>query len=318
MIRFILRSLVLLVISAFVGSVVVFALLRLAGGDIANVMLGPRATEESLAALRESFGLDRPLIEQYFSWIGGALTGDLGEAYSGRYNISQEILQRLEPTLFLTFGALFVAIPISLAIGVFSAMNHNKWRGAAVDAVAQVGIAIPQFFLALVLVLLFAVQLRWLPAGGYTSLFVDPIAAIRSMVLPIATLSLGVTAVFTRFARTSMIEQMNEDYMRTAKAKGRTGRSAAIVHGLRNAAIPLVTIGALQIGALIAGAVVIENVFVLPGIGRLLLTAVLSREAIVVQSLALVILLIILVMNLVMDLLYGILDPRIRHGERRK
>ena len=211
MIRFILRSLVLLVISAFVGSVVVFALLRLAGGDIANVMLGPRATEESLAALRESFGLDRPLIEQYFSWIGGALTGDLGEAYSGRYNISQEILQRLEPTLFLTFGALFVAIPISLAIGVFSAMNHNKWRGAAVDAVAQVGIAIPQFFLALVLVLLFAVQLRWLPAGGYTSLFVDPIAAIRSMVLPIATLSLGVTAVFT-----SSVKQHHWDARTTA------------------------------------------------------------------------------------------------------
>jgi len=290
----------------------------MAGGDIANVMLGPRATAESLERLRESFGLNRPLIEQYLSWIGGVVTGDLGEAYSGRYSISQEILQRLEPTLFLTFGALLVAIPISLAIGVYSAMNHNRWRGAAVDVGAQVGIAIPQFFLALVLVLLFAVQLGWLPAGGYVSLFVDPLGALRAMILPIATLSLGVTAVFTRFARTSMIEQMSEDYMRTAKAKGRTARSAAMVHGLRNAAIPLVTIGALQIGALIAGAVVVENVFVLPGIGRLLLTAVLSREAIVVQSLALVILLIILVMNLFMDLLYGILDPRIRHRESRK
>lgn len=317
MIRLVLRSLVLLVTSAFVGSVVVFALLRLAGGDIANVMLGPRATEESLAALRQTFGLDRPLVEQYFSWIGGVLTGNLGEAYSGRYNISQEILQRLEPTLVLTFGSLLVAVPISLAIGVYSAMNHTRWRGAAVDVFAQVGIAIPQFFLALVLVLFFAVQLGWLPAGGYVSIFVDPFGAIRAMILPIATLSLGVTAVFTRFARTSMIEQMGEDYMRTAKAKGRTGRSAAIVHGLRNAAIPLVTVGALQIGALIAGAVVVENVFVLPGIGRLLLTAVLSREAIVVQSLALVILLIILIMNLLMDLLYGILDPRIRHREKR-
>lgn len=318
MIRLIFRSLALLVVSAFIGSLVVFSLLRMIGGDIANVILGQRATAESLAALREKFGLDRSLFDQYISWIGGVFTGNLGDSYSGRYNISEQIIQRLEPTLILTFGSLLVAIPIALILGVYSAMNFNRWRGAALDGAAQVGLAIPQFFLALVLVLLFAVQLGWLPAGGYVSVFVDPLGALRAMVLPIATLSLGVTAVFTRFVRTSMIEQMSEDYMRTAKAKGRTGRSAAIVHGLRNAAIPLVTIGALQIGALIAGAVVVENVFVLPGIGRLLLTAVLGREAIVVQSLALVILLIILVMNMLMDLLYGILDPRIRHGESRK
>lgn len=317
-VKFFLRSVGSLVVSAFAGSIIVFSLLRMTGGDIANVMLGPRATEESLASLRATFGLDRPLTEQYFSWIFGVLTGDLGQAYSGRYDIAQEILQRLEPTLFLTFGALFVSIPIALLLGVYSAMNHTRWRGAATDMFAQVGIAIPQFFLALILVLVFAVQLGWLPSGNYVSLFVDPMGAIRSMVLPIATLSVGITAVFTRFARTSMIEQMSEDYMRTALAKGRTARSAAISHGLRNAAIPLVTIGALQIGALIAGAVVVENVFVLPGIGRLLLTSVLSREAIVVQSLALVILLIILVMNLVMDVLYGILDPRIRHREKSK
>lgn len=318
MIRLLFRSLILLFASALAGSVVIFILLRMVGGDIANVMLGQRATPEALETLRENFGLNRPLVDQYLSWIGGVFTGNLGDAYSGRYNISEQIIQRLEPTLILTFGSLLVAIPIALAIGLYSAMNFSRWRGAAVDGAAQVGLAIPQFFLALVLVLLFAVQLGWLPAGGYVSVFIDPLGALRAMILPIATLSLGVTAVFTRFVRTSMIEQMNEDYIRTAKAKGRTGRSAAIVHGLRNAAIPLVTIGALQIGALIAGAVVVENVFVLPGIGRLLLTAVVGREAIVVQSLALVILLIILVMNMLMDLLYGILDPRIRHGESRK
>lgn len=318
MIRVFFRSLILMVGSAFTGSVVIFILLRMVGGDIATVMLGTRATPEALATIREAFGLNRSWLEQYGSWIGGVFTGNLGEAYTGQYVIATEITQRLEPTLILTFGSLLIAIPIALVIGVYSAMNFKRWRGATVDGVAQVGLAIPQFFLALVLVLVFAVHLHWLPATGYVSIFDEPFVALRSMVLPIATLSLGITAVFTRFVRTSMIEQMNEDYMRTAKAKGHTVRSAAIVHGLRNAAIPLVTTGALQIGALIAGSVVVENVFVIPGIGRLLLTSVMTREAITVQSLALVILMIILSMNLLMDVLYGVLDPRIRHKEARK
>ena len=307
-----------MVISAFTGSVVIFVLLRSVGGDIATVMLGNRATQESLELLRETFGLNRSWLEQYASWIGGVFTGNLGEAYSKQYVISTEIIQRLEPTLILTFGSLLISIPIALVVGLYSAMNFKRWRGASVDGVAQIGLAIPQFFLALVLVLIFAVRLGWLPATGYVSIFTDPVEALRSMVLPITTLSLGITAVFTRFVRTSMIEQMNEDYMRTAKAKGRTVRSAAIIHGLRNAAIPLVTTGALQIGALIAGSVVVENVFTIPGIGRLLLTSAVTREAITVQSLSLVILIIILTMNLFMDVLYGILDPRIRHKEARK
>ena len=318
MIRVFFRSLSLMVGSAFTGSVVIFILLRMVGGDIATVMLGTRATPEALASIREAFGLNRSWLEQYLSWISGVVTGDLGEAYTGQYVIATEIIQRLEPTLILTFGSLFIAIPIALVIGVYSAMNFKRWRGASVDGLAQVGLAIPQFFLALVLVLIFAVKLGWLPATGYVSIFDDPLVALRSMVLPVATLSLGITAVFTRFVRTSMIEQMNEDYMRTAKAKGHTARSAAIVHGLRNAAIPLVTTGALQIGALIAGSVVVENVFVLPGIGRLLFTSVMTREAITVQSLALVILMIILTMNLLMDVLYGVLDPRIRYRESRQ
>lgn len=317
MVRLILRSVLLLIVSAFVGSLIVFILLRLVGGDVATVMLGIKATPDSIAQLRETLGLNQPIWEQYTSWISGLLTGDLGESYAARYDIGAEIARRLEPTLILTFGSLIISIPLALVIGTYSAMNHNKWRGAIVDAGAQVGIAIPQFFVALVLVLVFAVHLHWLPAGGYEPLADGPLETLRYMVLPIATLSLGVTATFTRFVRSSMIEQLGDDYMRAARAKGRTLRSAARVHGLRNAAIPLVTIGALQIGALIAGAVVVENVFVIPGMGRLLLTAVLGREVVVVQSVVLVILLIILVMNLFMDTLYGILDPRIRRKAAR-
>lgn len=317
MLRFIARSLLLLLASAAIGSLIIFVLVRSVGGDIATVILGRQATPESIAALRAELGLDRPLWEQYFSWISGFATGDLGNSYGSRYDIAEQIVQRLEPTLILTFGSLLVSIPIALVVGLYSARNHTKWRGTLVDAGAQVGLAVPPFFVALVLVLVFAVGLRWFPAGDYVSIFVNPAKALHSMVLPIAALSLGIIATFVRFVRSTMIDQLDDDYMRAARARGRTLSSAAWTHGLRNAAIPLVTVGALQIGGLMAGAVIIENVFVLPGIGRLLLTSVLNREAIVVQSLVLVILLIILVMNFLMDLLYGVLDPRIRSRARK-
>ena len=181
MIRVFFRSLSLLLGSAFTGSVVIFILLRMVGGDIATVMLGTRATPEALASIREAFGLNRSWLEQYLSWISGVVTGDLGEAYTGQYVIATEIIQRLEPTLILTFGSLFIAIPIALVIGVYSAMNFKRWRGASVDGLAQVGLAIPQFFLALVLVLIFAVKLGWLPATGYVSIFDDPLVLCKAL-----------------------------------------------------------------------------------------------------------------------------------------
>jgi peptide/nickel transport system permease protein len=182
----------------------------------------------------------------------------------------------------------------------------------AIDVVAQVGIAIPTFWAGLLLVLVLAVRLGWLPTGGYVPLSEDPIGTLKSIILPVLALSLGVTAVFTRYVRTAMIDVMNEDFMLAAMARGRSRRGAALVHGVRNASIPLVTVAALQFGQLILGAVVVENVFVLPGIGRLIVTATLGREVIVVQSLALVIMLVILTLNFFVDIAYGFLDPRIR------
>ena len=184
-----------------------------------------------------------------------------------------------------------------------------------VDVFAQIGISIPAFWAGLLLVLVFGVRLGWLPTGGYVPFTEDPIGSIRSMVLPVLALSLGVTSVFTRYVRTAMIDVMNEDFIRSAMARGRTRRGAALVHGVRNASIPLVTVAALQFGFLIAGAVVLENVFVLPGIGRMIVTATLGREVVVVQSLALVIMLIILILNFLVDIAYGFLDPRIRDKE---
>lgn len=305
------RESLTLFVSAVVGSVVVFGLLRLLGGDVAMMILGQEASPEAATALREELGLNRPLYVQYFEWIGGFLTGNLGRAYSGGYDIFEQIVQRLGPTTLLAFGSLSVSILIALAVGTYSALNARKARGAAVDVIAQLGIAIPSFWAGLLLVYLFAVTLGWLPAGGYVPFLEDPLGSIKSLILPIAALAMGTAAIKTRFVRSSMLDVMNEDFIRTAMAKGRTFNSAVLTHGLRNVAIPVLTISTLQLGGLMAGAIVIENVFVIPGLGRLLLVAVQGREVIVVQSLAFVILMIVLVMNFLMDLAYGLLDPRI-------
>lgn len=315
MLKHTLRSLFTLVFTALLGSIAVFVLLRQLGGDIVTVLLGRMAAPIDVTYMRERLGLDRPLVVQYLNWLKGIATGDLGESYGMGYDIFDEIKRRLAPTLMLTIGGLIVSIPLSLVLGTYSAINAKKARSAFVDVLTQVGIAIPAFWAGLLFVLVFAVRLGWLPTGGYVPFTEDPVQAIRSAVLPVLALSLGVTSVFTRYVRTAMIDVMNEDFMRSAMARGRTRRGAALVHGVRNASIPLVTVAALQFGQLIAGAVVIENVFVLPGVGRLIVTATLGREVVVVQSLALVIMLIILVLNFLVDVAYGFLDPRIRDKE---
>jgi peptide/nickel transport system permease protein len=312
MLRHTLRALFSLLFAALVGSIVIFALVNMLGGDIVTVLLGKDAAPGDKAFMREEFGLDDPLVVQYLHWLRGVVTGNLGTSYGMGYDISDEILRRLQPTLLITIGALLVSIPLALALGTYSALNAKKVRGGAVDVVAQVGLAIPTFWAGLLLVLVFGVRLGWLPTGGYVPLSEDPVECLRSIILPILALSLGVTAVFTRYVRSAMIDVMNEDFIRSAMARGRTRRGGALVHGVRNASIPLVTVAALQFGALLAGAVVVENVFVLPGIGRLIVTATLGREVIVVQSLALVIMLVILTLNFLVDIGYGFLDPRIR------
>jgi len=310
-----LRSLLTFFYTSIIGSITVFVLLRQLGGDIVTVFLGREAAPIDVSYMRERYGLNQPLVMQYLSWLRGVFTGDLGKSYGMGYDIFDEMLNRLGPTLMLTIGGLIVSVPLSLVLGTYSAINAKKVRSRFVDIFTQVGIAIPAFWGGLLLVLVFAVRLGWFPTGGYVPFTENPVQAIRSSILPICALSLGVTSVFTRYVRTAMIDVMNEDFMRSAMARGRTKRGAALIHGVRNASIPLVTVAALQFGQLIAGAVVVENVFVLPGIGRLIVTATLGREVIVVQSLALVIMLIILMLNFLVDIAYGFLDPRIRDKE---
>jgi peptide/nickel transport system permease protein len=309
--RLVLREGTTLLASAIAGSLVVFALLRMLGGDVALMILGQEAAPGAIEKLRLELGLDDPWYVQYLRWIGGFFTGDLGRSYSGGYDIFEQIVVRMGPTAILAFGSLSLSILVALFVGTYSALHAKDARGAIIDVAAQLGIAMPAFWAALLLVYFFAVRLGWLPAGGFTSPFEDPVASLRQLVLPIAALSLGSAAVKTRFVRSAMLDVMGEDYIRTAMAKGRTFPGAVLIHGLRNASIPVLTISTLQLGSLLAGAIVLENVFVIPGLGRLLLVAVNGREVMVVQSLAFVILMIVLVMNFLMDVAYGLLDPRI-------
>ena len=285
MVRLIVRSFLSLIFAALVGSVVIFLMMHFLGGDVVTAILGKEAGPEDVSFMRAELGLDRPLIVQYLDWLQGVLTGDLGTSYALGFDIFEQIRIRFAPTFMITFGTLLVSIPLSLVLGTYSAINVKKLRGGAVDVVTQIGLAIPAFWGGLLLVLFFAVRHRLLPIGGYVPFSEDPIASIKSVILPITALSIGVTAVFTRYVRTAMIDVMSEDFIKLAMAKGRTRRGAALHHGVRNASIPLVTVATLQLGALMAGAVVIENVFVIPGIGRLLVTSTLGREVIVVQSL---------------------------------
>ncbi len=317
MFRVFTKSAATLVLSAFAGSVVVFVMLRLIRGDIATVILGRTATPASLAAIRAELGLDRSWPVQYFEWMFGMLRGDLGVSYAARYDIFSEISSRLGLTLSLAAVCLLLSVLAALILGTYSALNARNLRGVAVDVGAQLGIAVPSFWAGLLLIGYAAVQQGWFPAGGYVPWSVSVSGAIRSLTLPVIALSVPMTATMVRFVRSSMIEVLDEDFMRTAMAKGRTLRGAALFHGVRNASIPLVTVSTLQLGQLFAGAVVIENVFTLPGLGRMLLTAVLNREAIVVQSLIFVVMLAILTINFLMDIVYGLLDPRIRDSQAR-
>lgn len=317
MVRLLLRSTVTLVLSALGGSLVIFLLLRALGGDIATSILGVSADPASVAALRAELGLDRSWAVQYLDWLAGFAQGDLGRSYGLRYDIAEVIGDRVGVTLSLAFFAMIIAAVLALVFGSYSAVNADKWRGGLVSAAIQLGLAVPTFWVGLVMISVFSIQLGWLPSGGYVPWTESLSGATRSLILPVVASSIPLTAIFTRYVRSAMLDVLDEDFMRTARAKGRTLRGAIVVHGIRNASISLVTVGTLQLGALIAGTVVIENVFSLPGLGNLVVSAINGREVLVVQSTVFVILLIILALNFVMDISYGLLDPRIRDAERK-
>lgn len=309
---YLLRRLAILAVSLLVASMVAFVLLSLLPGDQAQTMLGVNATPEALQQLREELGTNRPIVTQYLDWIGGVGVGDFGLSRSDA-PIGSEIARRLQVTLPLVVAGILVATVIAVPLGTLTAMYNRRRLGTILSVASQIGIAIPAFWMGIMLITWVAVRWGLLPSGNFpTRGWGDFGTAARSLVLPIIVLGVAQGAVLMRYVRSAVLDVLNADFMRTARAKGMTRGEAMRRHGLRNAAIPIMTILGLQLGTLLIGAVVIEQVFALPGLGKLLLDGVGNRDIPEVQGIVLVITVFVLIINFVVDVLYRVVDPRLR------
>ncbi|MGW1325304.1 ABC transporter permease [Streptomyces antibioticus] len=310
---FLLRRAALLVVSLLAASVLVFLALRLLPGDVAQTIGGIKATPAQVAAVRHDLGLDRPLAAQYGDWIGGVVTGDFGRSVLDGTSVSGQLAEKFAVTGPLAAGAVVLALAFAVPLGTLAAVRRDSRLGSAVNAVGQLGIALPTLWTGLLLVVVFAVQVPWLPAQGFpVDGWAEPGQALRSLVLPWLTLALAEGAVLLRFVRSAVLDVLHQDWLRTARAKGRTRTGALLRHGLRNAAVPVVSVLGLQIAALVAGAVVVEQVFVLPGVGQMLITDVGNRDLDKVQGEILLLTAAVLVVGFLVDLAHRLIDPRLR------
>ncbi|AWB84490.1 ABC transporter permease [Corynebacterium liangguodongii] len=292
------------------ASLLIFALLRAVPGDPARVALGVTATDEDVAALSALLGTDRPLIVQYLDWAGGLLTGDLGVSMASRTPIGPVVAERAGVSLTLTVLAMLASLAIAVPLGVYLAQHGARPLGMVVAAAIQVGIVVPSFMVAILLVAVLSVRLGWLPAGGWES--------PAHLVAPVASLALVQAAILTRYSQRAITEEMGKDYVRTARAKGARRSATLYRHALRNAALPVLTVAGIQLSSLVVGAVVIERVFALPGLGTMLLDAVANRDLTTVQTVMMLLVAFTLTVNLVVDLLYAAIDPRVRRPAAKK
>ena len=308
---FLIRRLLLTLPILFIVSVVCWSLINLIPGDPATVILGPESSEQAREQMRERLGLDKPLVVQYVDWLGNVLHGDLGESLVDGMPVSQLILQRLPVTLELALGTFLVSLTIAVVAGILSASNRGTWVDYLSTGFALGGISIPHFWLGMMFIIIFAVNLGVLPASGYVPFFEDPTANIAAMILPVFATGLRESAELTRMLRSSLLEELGSDYIRTAFSKGLSKRVVVIRHAVRNALIPFVTASGLQVAALLGGLVVTEQVFQLPGVGRLIVESILERDFTVVQGAVLTVTAIVVSINVLVDLLYAVIDPRI-------
>ena len=310
---YLVRRLVAVLPVMAVVATVVFLLIHLIPGDPVSVMLGPDATPTQIEATRQSLGLNRPLWEQLIGFYGRVLTGDLGQSYFLDRPVSRALWERAEPTLVLMLCALMVAVAIGVPSGTIAAAHRGSAWDRGLMTVSLLGVCIPGFWLSLNFIYFFAVRLGWLPAAGYVSIFSDPAAALRYMVLPAFSLGFSQSALIARISRSCMLEVLQQDYIRTARAKGLSQGVVTWVHAFRNALVPVVTVIGITTAVLIGGAVVTEIVFNIPGLGRLIISAILRRDYPVVQGVVLVTAATYVLINLGVDLLYALIDPRIRY-----
>jgi peptide/nickel transport system permease protein len=292
-------------------SVGVFLMLHLTPGDPVDIMLGQDATPEARTALRAELGLDQPLPIQYARWLANVIRGDLGRSIRTHQPVLEAIVSRLPVTIELSLLALFLSLAIGLPAGVLAAVRRNSSLDLASTGVALVGVSLPSFFLGILLILVFALWLRWVPPSGYTPMVQDPLMNLKQMFMPALALGAALAGIVARLMRSSLLEILGTDYMRTAHAKGLSRQDAVVTHGLKNALLPVVTVVGLQVGALLGGAILIETIFALPGIGRLAVDSIFARDFPIVQGVVLFLALVRIASNLGADLLYARLDPRI-------
>jgi peptide/nickel transport system permease protein len=316
---FLLRRFATFMATLLVASVVVFAVLELLPGNAAQIILGDSATPESLAILEARLGLDRPALTRYGQWMLGLASGHSADSISYSTPTAELIVQRLHVTLPLALLAMGLAVVLALALGLYAAARHNRLGDVTVMAASQLGIAIPNFWFAILLILFFAVKLQWVSAGGFPGWSEDdgggPWPALQALLLPALALALFQAAILARVTRSAVLEVMREDFVRTARAKGLSRRQALLGHVLRNAMIPVLTVMGLQFANLLTGTIVIENVFVLPGIGRLVFQAISNRDLVLVRDVVMLLAALVVLVNFAVDVLYALIDPRLRRAE---
>lgn len=309
---YILRRVLGFLVTLLIATAVIFLLLDLLPGDPARFILGINATPESVAALRLQMGLDDPAILRFGNWLLDMFRGDFGMSQTQKLPVADLIAARMAVTLPLTLFAMVVSIVIGLPLGILAAMHRGKPLDTILMVIAQAGVAVPNFWFGMLLTLLFAVTLRWLPTGGFTPWHENPIAAFRGLLLPGLALALPQAAILARVMRTALVDVSTQDFIRTARAKGMTFGQAMWRHGVRNAFLPVLTILGLQFAFLIAGTIIVENVFFLPGLGRLIATAVTERDLVLVRSATIILVLAVSATMLIVDIAYGFVDPRLR------
>lgn len=311
---YIIRRLILMIPVILIVGIVVFMLVHITPGDPASVMLGDRATVDQVQQLREEMGLNDPLAVQFVEWFSHALRLDFGDSFFLDMPVTAALRERAQPTILLTSYALFFEIIIGVPAGVIAAIKRNSLLDRGLMILSIAGAAIPTFFLGIVLILTFSVRLQWLPSGGYVPIQEDPVAHFKSMILPAFTLGFSAAGLLARLVRSSMLDVMRDDYIRTAMAKGLKFRRVVTGHALRNALIPAVTVIGYSLGALLGGAVVTETVFTIPGMGRLVVQSIARRDYPLIQGAVMLTAAIYVLVNLLVDVLYVYIDPRIRYG----
>lgn len=312
MTAYLLKRLVIGLITLLAASLVVFAVLEIVPGDPARLMLGMNATPEALAALRQELGLDQPVAWRYLDWLTGLLALDFGRSYTYSVPVIDLVAERIVVSLPLAVIALLLSTAIAIPVGLFAAARRGRAADAVAMGLSQFGVAVPNFWFALILVYLFAVWLRLLPAGGFPGWSAGIWPALKALILPAVALALPQAAILARVTRSALLEVLGEDYIRTARAKGMPRSHVLWRHALRNAMIPVLTILGLQFAFLLAGTIIIENVFYLPGLGRLIFQAIIQRDLIVVESVVMLLVAAVIIVNLLVDISYAVVDPRLR------